>query len=128
MGTAIGVLKVRSVRSFTNVGDQWTSISLFGVAGVPWCPIPGKDGVELKSHVRMATEFGDKMERGEGQQQPLVVRAVQFLKEDIKTYGMSQGRAGCTAANRGAPAVDRSDSCKMRIETLMSEDRRPIYI
>ena len=78
VGTSIGVLKVRSVRSFTNAADQWKSMSLFEVAGVPWCPIPGRDGVELKSHVRMATEFGDKMEHGEGQQQPFVGRAVNF--------------------------------------------------
>jgi len=128
VGTSIGVLKVRSVRSCTSIADQWKSMSLFEIAGVPWRPIPGRDGVELKSHVRMASEFGDKMEHAEGQQQPFVARAVEFLKEDIKKYGMSPGCAGCTAANRGTPAVNHSDSCRIRIEKLMSEDRRPIYM
>ena len=92
IGTAIGVLKVRPVRSFTNVGDQWKALRLFEVAGVPWCPVPGRDGAGLKSHVRMATEFGDKMRHGEeGQSQPYVVRAVKLSKEDIKNYGMTQG-------------------------------------
>ena len=67
-GASVGVLKVRSVRSYTSIADRWKSISLFEIAGVPWCPIPGRDGAELKSHVRMASEFGDKMEHAEGQQ------------------------------------------------------------
>ena len=75
MGASIGVLKVRSVRSYTSIADHWKSISLFEVVGVPWRPIPGRDGVELKSHVRMASEFGDKMEHAEGQQQPFVARS-----------------------------------------------------
>ena len=57
-GKSVGVLKVRSVRSFTSIGDQWKSMSSFEIAGVPWRPIPGRDGAELKSHVRMASEFG----------------------------------------------------------------------
>ena len=61
VGTSIGVLKVRSVRSYTNVADRWKVLSLFGVVGVPWCPILGREGVEIKSQVRMAAEFGDKM-------------------------------------------------------------------
>ena len=56
VGTSIGVLKVGSVRSYASIADQWESVSLFEVAGVPWCPTPGNDGVELKSHVRMASE------------------------------------------------------------------------
>ena len=35
VGTSIGVLKVRSVRSYTSIADQWGSINRFEVAGVP---------------------------------------------------------------------------------------------
>ena len=87
------------------------------------------DGVELKSHVRMAAEFGDTMQHGEdGQLQPYVVRAVKFLKEGIRKYGTTQGCPGCTAANRNAAAVNHSVSCRIRREKLMSEDRRPRYM
>ena len=61
IGTSIGVLKVRSVRSYTDIADRWKGISLFEVVGVPWCPIPGRDGVEIKGRVKMASEFGDRM-------------------------------------------------------------------
>ena len=81
VGTSTGVLKVGSVRSYTHIADQRKPISLFAIAGIPWCPIPGRDGVELKSHVRMASEFGDKMEHKEGQQQQFVVRAVNFRRK-----------------------------------------------
>ena len=80
MGTSIGVLKVRPVRSYTSIADQWKPIGRFEIAGVPWRPIPGRDGVKLKSHVRMASEFEDKMDHNEGQQQPFVVRVVKFFK------------------------------------------------
>ena len=54
----------------------------------------------------MAAEFGDKMQHNDdGEPQLFVVRAVKFLKEDVRTYGMAQGRPGCTAANRNAAAV-----------------------
>jgi len=96
---------------------------------VPWRPIPGRDGVEIKSHARMAAEFDDKMQHGGGgQPQPYVVRAVKFLKEDIKKYGITQGCPGCTAANRNAAAVNHSDSCRIRIEKRMAEDRHPRYM
>ena len=41
---------------------------------------------------------------------------------------MAQGRPGCTAANRNAAAVNHSDACRIRIEQLMAEDRRPRYM
>ena len=50
------------------------------------------------------------------------------MKEDIKKYGMSPGCAGCTAANIGTLAANHSDSRRIRIEKLMSEDRRPRYV
>ena len=97
--------------------------------GVPRCPIPGRDGVGIKSQVRMAAEFGDRMQHAsEGGSQPLVVRAVKFLKEDIRKYGMTQGCPGCVAANRNAAAVNHSDACRIRIEKLMAEDRHPRYM
>ena len=66
------------------------------------------------------------MQHGEEDQSlPHVVRAVQFLKEDLEKYGMTQGCPGCTAANRNAAAVNHSDSCRIRIEKLTSEDRHP---
>ena len=125
IGIAIGVLKVRSVRSFTNNSDRWKALGLNEVVGLPWYPIPGRDGTEIKSHVRMAAEFGDGLQHDEDNKlQPHVVRAVKFLKEDIRKYGMTQGRPGCTAANRNAAAVNHSDSCRIRIEKLMAEDQR----
>jgi len=129
VGTSIGVLKVRSVRSYTNIADRWKALNLFEVVGVPWCPIPGREGVEIKSQVKMAAEFGDKMQHGgDGEPQPFVVRAVKFLKEDVRKYGMTQGRPGCTAANRNAAAVNHSDARRIHIEKLMAEDRHPRYM
>ena len=57
-----------------------------------------------------------------------MVRAVKFLREDIRKYGMTQGCPGCVAANRNSPAVNHSDACRIRIERLMAEDRHPRYI
>ena len=77
----------------------------------------------------MAAEFGDKMQHDEGgEPQPFVVRAVKFLKEDVRKDGMTQGRPGCTAANRNAAAVNHSDACRIRIEKRMVEDRHPRYM
>ena len=116
VGTSIGVLKVRPVRSYTNIADRWKALNLFKVVGVPWCPIPGREGVEIKSRVKMAAEFGDTMQHNDdGEPQPFVVRAVKLLKEDVRKYGMTQGRSGCTAANRNAAAVNHSDACRVRI-------------
>ena len=129
IGTTVGVLKVKSVRSFTDFGDWWKALSLKAVVGLPWCPIPGRDGTEIKSHVKMMSEFGDGLQHSD-ESAPRIhkVRAVKFLKEDIAKYGATSGCQGCIAANRNAPAVNHSDACRVRIERLMGEDRHPRYL
>ena len=59
------------------------------VIGLPWCPIPGRDGTEIKSHVKMMSEFGDGLQHSD-ELAPRIhkVRAVKFLKEDIAKYGV----------------------------------------
>ena len=79
IGTTVGVLKVRSVRSFTDFGDRWKASSLKSVVGPPWCPIPGRDGTEIKSHARMMSECGDGLQHPDEIAPRLhKVRAVKF--------------------------------------------------
>jgi len=47
IGTSCGVLKVRSVRPYASSADRWDGSSLKTVVGLPWAPVPGRDGIEI---------------------------------------------------------------------------------
>ena len=56
IGTAQGVLKVRTIRYYNNILERWDPVSFSGIVGPPWEPVPGREGIEVKSSVAFAKE------------------------------------------------------------------------
>ena len=56
IGTKDGILKVRTFRSYVTLSDRWGAASLFEINGLPWEPVPGREGIEVKASVCFAKE------------------------------------------------------------------------
>ena len=56
IGTKDGILKVRTYRNYLTIAERWNAASLFNVSGLPWEPVPGREGIEVKASVSFARE------------------------------------------------------------------------
>ena len=54
IGAKDGVLKVRTYRSYVTLSERWNAASLFDINGLPWEPVPGREGIEVKASVSFA--------------------------------------------------------------------------
>jgi hypothetical protein len=85
------------------------------VGGVPWEPIPGREGIEIKSSVNLPKDESEIKETEAGVEKEIVKRRMKIVKEDIREFGMTAGCKGCIAVNRGGQAVNHSEICRNRI-------------
>ena len=53
VGTADGVLKVRSIRRKGEMSERWDKVQLSTMRGVPWKPIPDSEETELRTSVNV---------------------------------------------------------------------------
>ena len=69
IGTEKGVIKVRTTRRKGTTEERWHLECMESMQGIPWEPVPGREGIEVKSHavlppapadVPVAREFHDK--------------------------------------------------------------------
>ena len=51
VGTEQGVIKARAFRRRGSEKERWLKGHVKSVGGIPWEPIPGREGVEIKSSV-----------------------------------------------------------------------------
>ena len=51
IGTKEGVTKVRTVKRRATKEEQWNQDMFKSIRGTPWEPIPGREGVELRSRI-----------------------------------------------------------------------------
>ena len=87
--------------------------------GVPWEPIPGREGVDIKSHVGIGMREDDPMRIPEPVQREVIMMRAKITKGDITKYGGTPGCHGCIAANRGITR-DHSETCRKRMEGFMA--------
>ena len=59
MGNEKGVLKASGIRRFALEEQRWNSELLDKMQGIPWEPIPGREGIEIKSRISVPREGGD---------------------------------------------------------------------
>ena len=110
IGTKDGVLKVRTFRSYVALSDRWDAASLIDINGLPWEPVPGREGIEVKASVSFAKEVdGSRLQHETAEEKPRQPRAVYINKSDVKRYGMTLGCDGCLKVNRGEESSNRSD-------------------
>ena len=114
VGTKDGFIKVRTFRRKASKESRWNRIEFDAIQGTPWEPIPGREGIELKTAVVIPRAPGPIIEPVEGMVRPIVRRRFQIRKEDANQHGMTVGCEGCTAVNRGGKPLNHSEECRKR--------------
>ena len=56
IGTKEGVIEFRSFRRKGSHADRWDWAELEAMQGVPWEPVPGREGIEVKANVAIPFE------------------------------------------------------------------------
>lgn len=120
VGTKDGVLKARSFRRKPE-SLRWDWEFFKEVKGTPWEPIPGREGIEIKSRVTMPEDI--KISKvPEGEEREIRSRRVRILKSDIERFGFTQNCAGCRSINRGGKPMNHSEACRKRIEEQLEKE------
>ena len=94
--------------------------------GTPWEPVPGHEGVEIKSKVNMGTE-SDIVRSAEGIPRRRHVRRLYITPEDVRNAGMTLGCPGCRALSRGGKSMNHWESCRTRIEEYIQRNDEERY-
>ena len=56
VGTSEGVIKARDIKRYSSEKEKWALDKFNEVKGVPWEPIPGRQGIEIKARVNMPVD------------------------------------------------------------------------
>ena len=119
VGTNEGVIKVATFRRRPEE-DRWKKEELEEVRGLPWEPIPGREGIEIKSKVRIAEDVGPITTDPNISFRPAKTRWIYITKEDVLKMGPTPGCHGCISVTRGGPARNRNEACRTRMETAIA--------
>ena len=101
IGTNKGVIQVRDVRRKATVEERWNKARMKEVQGVPWEPVPGREGIYIKAQVELPRAEGQPDRIIEPAQKRIIRRRAAITKADVRRYGMTPGCRGCEAANVG---------------------------
>ena len=88
--------------------------------GVPWEPVPGREGIAIKSMIDIPKVGDPPMPVEVGIDKEISRRRAGLTNDDIMTHGLTPGCPGCLAANRGIMR-NHNDTCRRRIEGLMAQ-------
>ena len=96
------------------------------VGGIPWEPIPGREGIEIKSTVNERRDPDEEVQRTlRGEVTDIQTRRFRIERSDIVKYGTTNGCPGCRAANQGGRSVNHNETCRTRFSQKMAEQRDP---
>ena len=115
IGTENGVITMRSIMRHGMKELQWGKDRFEAVAGVPWEPFPGRDGIEIRSNIVIVERTDEPKMIPEPEEKEVVRRRAGIRKEDVMEFGATPGCPGCTAANRGLRR-NHNDMCRKRLE------------
>ena len=123
VGTPDGVLKARSIRRVGSVEERWRSGE--GMKGVPWEPIPGREGIEIRSSVNFGPSWTPVGEAQQGKEKAVRRRGAQIRAEDVRKYRATEGCPGCVEQERGRPGTTHKKHCRERFEKIWKEKGDP---
>ena len=121
VGTKEGVIKARDIRRRGTKEEQWDLGKFNEFRGVPWEPVPGREGIEIKARINMPRDREPVRPPMVGEEREAVPRRVKITREQVRTMGFTVGCQGCRAVNRGLPAVIHSEECRKRMEEQLRE-------
>jgi hypothetical protein len=85
VGTKEGVIKARAFRKKGSEKERWSNESVKSVGGIPWEPIPGREGIEIKSSVNLPRDESEIRKTEARVEREVVRRRMKIVKEDITT-------------------------------------------
>ena len=97
---------------------QWEKSKFEALTGTPWEPVPGREGIEIRSNIVLTERLDEPRRTPEPEEQEVVRRRAGIRKEDVMEFGATPGCPGCTAANRGLRR-NHNDTCRKRMEGKM---------
>ena len=109
------MVKVRTIRRHGIREKQWDKEKLNNFQGVPWEPVPGREGAEIKSQVEMRPIEGAPQRVLEPARREIIMRRSKITKEDVNNFGRTPGCHGCEAALKGL-SRDHNEECRKRME------------
>ena len=127
VGTPLGVIKIRTFRRRGSMEERWNLEEINGFRGVPWEPIPGREGIKIRSRV-FVPETTDISGPAEVEARIPARRRFKITKADLDRHGTLLGCPGCQAyLEQRDRAVNHSEECRQRLaEALTREgDERP---
>ena len=89
IGTKDGVLRARSIKRKGNREEQWNVEQFKELRGTPWEPIPGREGIEIKSKIDLPAEEGMPEPIQEPEDREIIIRRAGITKADIKEHGQT---------------------------------------
>ena len=125
IGTKDGVIKVRSFRRRASKEQRWNREVVDSIRGSPWEPIPGREGIEIKTSVCIPCEEGQTIEREDGVAREVVRRRFHIRAKDVEKYKPTMDCEGCKSVNRGGPAINHSIQCRDRFARLFTDAGDP---
>ena len=87
VGTDKGVLKVRSIRRHGMRELQWDRNMFNDMKGVPWEPTPGRECIEIMSHVEIKEREDEPRSIPEPVEREVTRRRAGIPKQDVMDFG-----------------------------------------
>ena len=125
VGTSEGVIKVRDVRRYGIDRDKWDLAKFNDFKGVPWEPVPGREGIELKCRVNIPRDNSRLEPPMVGEARDPIRRRARITREMVRMLVFTVGCEGCRAINRNLPAVNHNETCRKRFESHMRANDDP---
>ena len=120
IGTENGVIKVRTIRRKGMREQQWDPEVMSKMRGVPWEPVPGREGIEIRSRIELPKVEGDPPKVEEPRPKEYARRRPNITRDDVRDWGLTPGCPGCIAANRNGPPRGHTQACRDRMEGFMA--------
>ena len=111
--TKDGVIKARDIRSMED-NEAWDIGRFNDIRGTPWEPVPGREGIEIRSKVVIPIDRTGPRQAMEAEEKDFIAGRMRITREFIRKVGFIIGCLGCRVVNRGQSAVNRNEECRMR--------------
>ena len=115
-----GVIKVKHYKQRPE-SERWNLEELDKGVGVPWEPIPGRTGIQVKSHFTIIGGGGEDVIKMV-ESKAIQVRRIYISNKDLEKHGVTIGCRGCEAQNRGIRGVNHNEGCRRRIESAIQDN------
>ena len=127
IATLEGILKARTFRPRGSIKESWNKSFFNKCTGSPWEPVIRRDGIEVKSSVRLQEDQEEedigKPEQGEVNHRQF--RSFQIRRQEVIKHGATPACNGCKAALARTKAVNHTETCRKRIGAEFRESNDP---